>query len=145
MDTACLLPLFRRTFSSSADAHHPSLRFKYHESMGGTTSLLSQDTILSSVETVVDAASAKVADGAKVALLALTHSDIAENYLDPVIHFVQLKYRDSPLHVRLGMWSCATVAVLPVACSTSVLLLATIGCVIVVGNVLLATEVLYAL
>jgi hypothetical protein len=95
----------------------------------------------STVQTVANVASAKASEGIKAALLALTHRIIAEHYFDPVIRFVQHKYRESPLHIRLGMCASATVVVLPTACFIAMLLPAILGCVLVVEVVLLGIEV----
>ncbi|KAF9354637.1 hypothetical protein BGX34_010896 [Mortierella sp. NVP85] len=96
----------------------------------------------STVQTVANVASAKASEGIKTALLALTRRIIAEHYFDPVIRFAQHKYRESPLYIRLGMCASATVVVLPTACFIAMLLPAILGCVLVVGVVLLVIETL---
>ncbi|KAI1316628.1 hypothetical protein EDD11_009663 [Mortierella claussenii] len=82
----------------------------------------------SAVQMVVEGASAKITEGTKIALSAITHSGIVDHYLSPLVRYFHLKYQESAMHVRLGMLGCGVLMALPVICFLGALLMADLGC-----------------
>ncbi|KAF9956311.1 hypothetical protein BGZ72_002850 [Mortierella alpina] len=93
------------------------------------------------VEIVLEGASAKIAQGTKLALSTLTHSGIVEHYITPVVRYFHLKYRQSAFPVQFGMCGCAVLALIPICSFAGMLFMASVGCLLVTGTALLAVEV----
>ncbi|KAF9288108.1 hypothetical protein BGZ68_000796 [Mortierella alpina] len=93
------------------------------------------------VEIVLEGASAKIAQGTKLALSTLTHSGIVEHYITPVVRYFHLKYLQSSFPVRFGMCGGAALALIPVCSFAGMLFMASAGCLVVAGTALLAIEV----
>ncbi|CAO3566777.1 unnamed protein product [Mortierella alpina] len=93
------------------------------------------------VEAVLEGASAKIAQGTKLALSTLTHSGIVEHYINPVVRYFHLKYLQASFPVRVGMCGGAALALIPVCSFAGMLFMACAGCLVVTGTALLAIEI----
>ncbi len=93
------------------------------------------------VEIVLEGASAKIAEGTKLALSTLTHSGIVEHYVTPVVRYFHLKYLQSTFPARVGMCGCAVLTLIPVCSFAGTLFMACAGCLVVAGTAFLAIEV----